>query len=110
MPKVEKKLRNLNVKINLKLDGDIKYIDRRIRPTIPELMSLGKTYTKKLTSFLCTNKRTKGWANTKTACGHICGSNNIVSFSQTLRKSKRDRAVAALWAHELGHNIGMRYV
>jgi len=113
MPKVEQKLRKLKVKVNLKLYGSIGHINREINATYSDLRYLGKTYTKKLTSFLTVEKSdryyTRGRANTGSACGSVCGSLNIVAFSKDLSKSERDGKVASLWAHELGHNIGMSH-
>jgi len=95
------------VKVNLKLDGSIEYINKYLKT---DLTSLSKTYNKKLRSFLSVNnKRSHGWADTGSACGSLCGSNNIVSFDRTISKSKRDGTVARLWAHELGHTIGMKH-
>jgi len=114
MPKVEQKLKKLKVKVNLKLDGSIGHINREIKATYSYLRSLGKTYTKKLTSFLTVEESdrylSRGKANTGSACDRVCGySLNIVAFSKELSKSERDGKVASLWAHELGHTIGMSH-
>jgi len=97
------KFLTLDIKINLKRVGRIEHIDDNI--STRDLEKLDRKGYDSLTSIFCATSGNSGIAYVEKACDTTGSALNIVS-----REDPNEHDVSAasrLFAHELGHNIGM---
>jgi len=99
------KFLTLDVKIYLKRVGRIEHLDENVSTT--DLKKFQRKGYKSLTSIFCATSGSNGIAYVEVACDTAGWALNIVSREDP---NEHDVAEASrLFAHELGHNIGMNH-
>jgi len=100
---------SLDIKIDLKVTGEVKHLNEDLRVDDPTIKRLSKSRKyRKNTSFFCADQWgpgiLRGLAFPGTYCSKSGNSINIIHTTGT----KYKHSTARMWVHELGHNIGMK--
>jgi len=100
---------SLDIKIDLKVTGEVKHLNEDLRVDDPTIERLRKSRKyRKNTSFFCADQWgpgiLRGLAYTGKYCSKSGYSINIIHTTGT----KYKHSTAKMWVHELGHNIGMK--